>query len=66
MGPVNLGNTNEITILELAEKIINHTGSKSKIIFKDLPIDDPIQRKPVTQKRQMSLIGYQKLILMRG
>lgn len=45
-GPVNLGNPGEFTILELAEKIIKLTGSKSKIIFKPLPTDDPKQRKP--------------------
>jgi UDP-glucuronate decarboxylase len=46
IGPVNTGNPNEFTILELAEKVIELTGSKSKIIFKDLPEDDPMQRKP--------------------
>lgn len=45
-GPVNLGNPNEFSILELAEKIIRKTGSKSKIIFKPLPYDDPKQRQP--------------------
>lgn len=45
-GPVNLGNPGEFTILELAGKIIALTGSGSKIIFKELPIDDPRQRKP--------------------
>jgi UDP-glucuronate decarboxylase len=45
-GPVNLGNPQEYSILELAEKIIAHTRSKSKIIFKPLPEDDPLQRKP--------------------
>ena len=45
-GPVNLGNPQEHSILELAEKIIAHTKSKSKIIFKPLPQDDPLQRKP--------------------
>jgi UDP-glucuronate decarboxylase len=45
-GPVNLGNPIEFTILELAEKIIALTGSTSKIIFKPLPQDDPLQRKP--------------------
>ena len=44
-GPVNLGNPDEFTILELAEKILDITGSKSKIIFKPLPQDDPMQRK---------------------
>ncbi len=46
IGPVNTGNPNEFSILEIAEKIIELTGSKSKIIFKKLPKDDPIQRKP--------------------
>lgn len=45
-GPVNLGNPNEFSILELAEQIIRKTGSKSKIIFKPLPYDDPKQRRP--------------------
>lgn len=45
-GPVNLGNPGEFTILELAEKVINMTGSKSKIVFEPLPSDDPMQRKP--------------------
>ncbi|PLW97880.1 MAG: NAD-dependent dehydratase [Marinilabiliales bacterium] len=46
IGPVNLGNPVEFTILELAEMIIKQTGSKSKIIYKPLPSDDPMQRKP--------------------
>ena len=45
-GPVNLGNPDEFTILELAKKIIKITGSKSKIVFKPLPQDDPMQRRP--------------------
>jgi len=46
IGPVNLGNPGEFTILELAEKVIRLTGSRSKIIFQPLPQDDPLQRKP--------------------
>jgi len=46
IGPVNLGNPDEFSILELAERIIELTGSKSGIIFKPLPQDDPLQRKP--------------------
>ena len=46
IGPVNLGNPSERTILELANLIIKLTGTKSKIIFKPLPSDDPIKRKP--------------------
>ncbi len=45
-GPVNLGNPNEFSIMELAEKVIDLTGSKSKIVFKPLPSDDPTQRQP--------------------
>lgn len=45
-GPVNIGNPNEFTIRELAEKILKLTGSKSKLIFKPLPSDDPAQRQP--------------------
>ena len=45
-GPVNLGNPNEFTILELARKVIALTNSKSKIVFRPLPSDDPMQRKP--------------------
>jgi UDP-glucuronate decarboxylase len=45
-GPVNIGNPGEFKILELAEKVIELTGSKSKIVFKPLPSDDPMQRKP--------------------
>jgi UDP-glucuronate decarboxylase len=45
-GPVNLGNPGEFTILELAEKVKEQTGSKSELVFKPLPQDDPIMRKP--------------------
>ena len=45
-GPVNIGNPGEFTIFELAQKLIQLTGSKSQIVFKPLPSDDPMQRKP--------------------
>ena len=45
-GPVNIGNPDEFTILELAEKVIAQTGSASKIIHQELPSDDPKQRQP--------------------
>jgi UDP-glucuronate decarboxylase len=45
-GPVNLGNPGEFTIMELAKKIIQTTGSKSKIVYNPLPPDDPTQRQP--------------------
>ena len=46
VGPVNLGNPEEITILEAAEKIIKLTASRSEIVFKELPADDPMKRRP--------------------
>src|SRR5271156_1313737 len=45
-GPVNIGNTNEFTILELAQKVVALTGAKSEIVRKPLPSDDPVQRQP--------------------
>jgi len=45
-GPVNLGNPHEFTMLELAQKVIELTNSKSKIVYNDLPQDDPMQRQP--------------------
>ncbi len=45
-GPVNLGNPNELPRIELAERIIRMTGSSSRIVFKQLPDDDPKQRQP--------------------
>ena len=56
-GPVNLGNPGEFTVRELAETIIRITGSKSKIVYKPLPQDDPARRKPdVTLARE--LLGW--------
>ncbi len=53
-GPINLGNSNEFTMLELAEKVIELTGSKSKIVFWELPEDDPKQRKPdITEAKRL-------------
>lgn len=46
LGPVNLGNPEEYTVLEIAEKIMDLTNAKGKIVFKSLPQDDPTQRKP--------------------
>ena len=48
--PINLGNPNEFTILELAKKVIDLTGSKSELIFEPLPQDDPMQRQPDISK----------------
>ena len=46
IGPVNLGNTDYFTIKQLAELVIKLTGSKSKIVYRELPEDDPQQRQP--------------------
>lgn len=57
-GPINLGNPDEWTILELAERIIKLTKSKSKIVFKPLPDDDPKRRKPDIEKAK-NLLNWQ-------
>jgi nucleoside-diphosphate-sugar epimerase len=44
--PVNLGNTNELSILQVAERIIDITGSSSKLVFSELPVEDPVKRRP--------------------
>jgi UDP-glucuronate decarboxylase len=44
--PINLGNPNEFTMIELAKKIIELTNSKSKIVYEKLPLDDPRNRRP--------------------
>ena len=54
-GPVNIGNPNEMTILQTAKLIIELTNSDSKVIFKDLPQDDPLRRKPDIQKAEKEL-----------
>jgi UDP-glucuronate decarboxylase len=46
VGPINLGNPTEFTVRELAEEVIRLTGSKSKVVFRELPSDDPRQRQP--------------------
>jgi dTDP-glucose 4,6-dehydratase len=56
--PVNIGNPDEITILQFAEEIIKLTGTNQKIIFKDLPKDDPKQRQPDIT-RAKSILGWQ-------
>jgi UDP-glucuronate decarboxylase len=54
-GPINMGNPSEFTMIQLAELVISLTGSKSKIVFKPPPLDDPMQRKPdiALAKRQL-------------
>ena len=62
LGPVNIGNPGEFTMLELAEKVIELTGSSSEIIFKPLPQDDPRQRKPDITIAHRELDGWQPSI----
>ena len=62
LGPVNIGNPGEFTMLELAEKVIELTGSNSRIIFKPLPQDDPRQRKPDITIAHRELDGWQPSI----
>ncbi len=59
--PVNIGNPDEITIRQFGEEIINLTGTSQRLIFKDLPVDDPKQRKPDIT-RAMELLGWEPKI----
>ncbi len=61
-GPINLGNPNEFTIKELAERITNLIGSNSKITYLPLPQDDPVQRKPVIAKAKAALDNWEPKI----
>jgi len=65
-GPVNTGNPDEFTILELAQKVIGLTNSKSKIIYLPLPQDDPMQRKPNIDLAKKELDWEPKIKLEQG
>lgn len=65
-GPINMGNPTEFTILELAENVIRLTKSKSKVVFKVLPQDDPVQRKPNIELAQRKLGWEPKIQLEEG
>ena len=65
-GPINVGNPEEITILELAKSIVNLTKSMSKIVFKPLPLDDPERRKPDISKAQKYLCWEPTILLEEG
>jgi UDP-glucuronate decarboxylase len=65
-GPINIGNPVEFTMLELAEKVLEKIESKSKIVFQDLPSDDPLQRKPVIEKAKQELNWEPKIFLDEG
>jgi UDP-glucuronate decarboxylase len=66
IGPVNVGNPGEFTILELAEKVIRLTGSRSKLIFMPLPQDDPMQRQPDITLAKKTLHWEPKIELEEG
>ena len=62
--PVNIGNPDEITISEFAEEIIQLTGTNQKVIYKDLPVDDPKQRQPdITRAKE--ILGWQPKVSRR-
>lgn len=63
-GPINLGNPHEFTIKQLAELVIELTGSKSKIIYEPLPSDDPTQRQPVIDKAK-AVLGWEPTVQLR-
>lgn len=65
-GPVNIGNPNEFTIGELAEKVIALTGTKSKVIYENLPSDDPLQRQPDITLAKKELDWEPKVQLEEG
>ncbi|HRH23593.1 MAG TPA: SDR family oxidoreductase [Candidatus Magasanikbacteria bacterium] len=64
VGPINLGNPNEMTVKELAEHIIEMTHTKSKLIYKDLPEDDPTRRKPDIAKAKKQL-GWEPRVKLK-
>lgn len=65
-GPVNIGNPSEFTMIELAEKIIELTGTQSKIVFQPLPQDDPLQRQPDISLAKKELIWEPHISLKEG
>jgi UDP-glucuronate decarboxylase len=60
-GPINIGNPHEVTVRELAERIIDLTGSRSKLIYTGLPVDDPMQRCP-NISRARTMLGWEPKI----
>ncbi len=65
-GPMNLGNPDEFTMLELAEQILSKTNSKSKLVFEDLPQDDPVRRQPDIQLAKSEVNWTPKVSLDEG
>ena len=65
IGPVNIGNPNEFTMLQLAQEVIDLTGSKSKLTFKPLPQDDPMQRQPDISLAKKELNGWEPKVQLK-
>ncbi|MFA6569456.1 MAG: UDP-glucuronic acid decarboxylase family protein [Victivallales bacterium] len=65
-GPINLGNPGEFTMIELAEKVIEMTGSSSNLVFRPLPKDDPVRRKPDISKAEKILGWHPSVSLDEG
>jgi UDP-glucuronate decarboxylase len=65
-GPINLGNPGEFTMIELAQKICDLTGSRSELIHKPLPMDDPKQRQPDIKLAKQVLGWEPKITLEEG
>lgn len=66
VGPVNLGNPQEFTMLELGDKILELTSSKSAFLFRELPGDDPKQRQPDIRLAKEAFSWKQKISLIEG
>jgi nucleoside-diphosphate-sugar epimerase len=63
-GPINIGNPDEFTMLQLADIVLELTNSKSQIVYRPLPSDDPLQRRPdITKARE--LLGWEPMVNLR-
>ena len=63
-GPINIGNPVEFTMMELSDIVLELTGSQSKIVYRPLPEDDPVQRRPdITKARE--LLGWEPTVALR-
>ncbi len=64
-GPINLGNPGEFTIRQLAEMVIELTGAKSRLVFRPLPSDDPMQRQPDITRAKQYLNDWEPKVQLR-
>ena len=65
LGPVNLGNPGEFTMLELAQMVLEMTGSKSRLVYRPLPSDDPTRRKADISLAKRELSGWEPKVALR-